>query len=86
MAVSDHSEPRGGFLGGAALNPAGFAWLVLAIVSALKLTNLWRYLSVIRSTWAWVNGVLSRTARWIAGSNLLSRSSRWRATTDGVSF
>ena len=50
MAVSDHSEPRGGFLGGAALNPAGFAWLVLAVVSALPL--FWFGLSGLATEWA----------------------------------
>ena len=50
MAVSDHSEPRGGFLGGAALNPAGFAWLILAVVSALPL--FWFGLSGLATEWA----------------------------------
>ena len=51
MSITVHSQERGGGLpGGLALNPAGLAWFVLAIVSALPL--FWLGLTGLATEWA----------------------------------
>ena len=50
MSVTAHSREDGGLPGGLALNPAGVAWLVLAILSALPL--FWIGLQGLATEWA----------------------------------